>query len=329
MAAALPNRLWRAFLTALMLGELTSVGACQSSPSSYFQELKIDSGLHLSVSGGIDLAPGQRPQSGSYYAPFYGAFVTSIDHLEKRAGSVSPDRALYLETDREQILDRTVKEDEVLSGPFGSDNAKRECFYMRPLESTFGSVSIEFNGNDAQHETPLVISGPPQGLPALTSLSLVRVFRTGADYVTITANYEPDGRLGSLDYGSARNGQPSPGPSGTAMYRTSDPVVDEILRRQLAPDLERYGIPVSIAVNKYLQSSTMILPASSLQQYRNVLHAFYGFGKFIRQDELRDGIVVTSRWLQPSQTKEEKDTLNILCDERFRKQQALGLPTVE
>ncbi|MGI4826619.1 MAG: hypothetical protein ACRYFU_00250 [Janthinobacterium lividum] len=272
---------------------------------------------------------GQRPQSGSYYAPFYGASGTSIDHLEKRAESVSPERALYLETNRDQVLDFTSKEDEVLSGPFGSLNAKRECFYTRPIESTFGSVSIEFNGNDMQHEVPLVISGPPQGLPALTSLSLVRIFHTGADYVIITANYEPDGRLGSLDYGSARNGHPSPGPSGTATYRTSDPVVDEILRSQLAPDLERYGIPVSIAVKKYLQSRTMPLPASSLQQYRNVLHAFYGFGKFIRQDELRDGIIVTSRWLQPSQTKEEKDTLNILCDERFRKQQTLGLPTVE
>ena len=186
MAKALLNRLRQVFLVALVVGELDSVCACQSPSFTYFQELKIDSGLHLSVSKGIDLAPGHRPQSGSYYAPFYGAFVTSIDHLEKRAGSVSPERALYLETNREQVLDRTVKEDEVLSGPFGSLNAKRECFYTRPIESTFGSVSIEFNGNDTQHETPLVISGPPQGLPALTSLSLVRILQTGADYVTIT-----------------------------------------------------------------------------------------------------------------------------------------------
>jgi len=329
MATALPNRLRQVLLVALVVGELISVCACQSPSSPYFHELKIDSGLHLSVSKGIDLPPGQSPHFGSYYAPFYGAFVTSMDHMEKKARSVSPERALYLETNREQVLDRTVKEDEVLSGPFGSLNAKRECFYTRPIETTFGSVSVEFNGNGTQHEVPLVISGPPKDLPALTSLSLVRIFHTGAVYITVTANYEPDGRLGSLDYGSASNGRPSPGPSGTAIYRTADPVVDELQRRQLAPDLERYGIPISIAVNEYLQSRTLTLPASSLRQYRNVLHAFYGFGKFIHQDELRDGIVVTSRWLQPSQTREEKDTLNTLCDERFRKQQALGLPTVE
>jgi hypothetical protein len=59
------------------------------------------------------------------------------------------------------------------------------------------------------------------------------------------------------------------------------------------------------------------------------MHEFYEFGKFIRQNELRDGVIVASHWLQPSETQEERSGLNTLCNARFRKQQAAGLPTVE
>lgn len=113
------------------------------------------------------------------------------------------------------------------------------------------------------------------------------------------------------------------------MYRTPDPQVNDIQRRELAPTLATYGIPANIPVEKYLRSRALSLPAASLHQERDILNEYYGFGKFIRQDELTDGAIVASRWLQPSETKEEKDTLNTLCDARFRKQQALGLPTVD
>jgi hypothetical protein len=189
---------------------------------------------------------------------------------------------------------------------------------------------VGFNGNDLEHELPSEISSPPEGLPALTSLSLVRIFRTGREYVIVSANYEQDGSLGSLDFGSAKDGHPGgTGPSGTAIYRTPDPQVNEIVRKGLDPELTKYGIPTHIDVQKYLLSRQMPLPAVALDQEKNVMNEFYGFGKFIRQDELKDGAIVASRWLQPSVTKEEKETLNPLCDARFRQQQAIGLPTVE
>jgi hypothetical protein len=43
-----------------------------------------------------------------------------------------------------------------------------------------------------------------------------------------------------------------------------------------------------------------------LDQEKNVTNDFYGFGKFIRQDKLKDGAIVAFRWLQPSVTEEEK-----------------------
>jgi hypothetical protein len=304
--------------------------AAPAATSRYFRELKIDSGLHLILTGGINLPNFQEPNVGSYYAPFHGAWTTSVDHFERKAGAVARERSLYLETGQDQVLDRTVKTDEILRGPFGTVDAVKECFYTRPIENGFGSVSVEFNGNDKEHELPSVVPSPAEGLPPLTSLSLVRIFRTSLEYVIVSANYERDGSLGSLNFGSAKDGHPGgTGPSGTAIYRTPDPQVNEIVRKGLDPELTKYGIPAHIDVQRYLLSRQMPLPAVALDQEKNVMNEFYGFGKFIRQDELKDGAIVASRWLQPSVTEEEKETLNPLCDARFRQQQTIGLPTVE
>jgi hypothetical protein len=159
---------------------------------------------------------------------------------------------------------------------------------------------VEFNGNDGEHELPSEVSSPTEDLPALTSLSLVRIFRTSPEYVIISANYERDGSLGSLNFAAAKDGHPAgTGPFGTSVYRTPDPQVNEIARKELAPLLTKYGIPTHIDVEKYLLSRQMPLPAVALDQEKNVMNEFYGFGKFIRQDELKDGAIVASRWLQP------------------------------
>lgn len=329
-AACAPAGMKRFGLAALIPGLLLLDAGCQSPSPSYFRELKIDSGLHLVLTGGIDLPNFREPDVGSYYAPFYGAYVTSVDHREKKPGTAARERSLYLETGHDQVLDRTVKTDEILSGPFGTIDAVKECFYTRPIRNGFGSVSVEFNGNDTEHELPSEVRIPTEGLPALTSFSLVRIFRANPEYVIVSANYERDGSLGSLNFGTAKNGNPvRTDPIGTWIYRTPDPQVNETARKEIVPLLTKYGIPTHIDVEKYLRSRRMALPAVALDQEKNVMNEFYGFGKLIRQDELRDGAIVASRWLQPSVTEEEKETLNPLCDARFRQQQAIGLPTVE
>ncbi len=265
----------------------------------------------------------QEPDVDSYYAPFYGAYITSVDHREKKPGGVAHERSLYLETGKDQVLDRTVKTDEILSGPFGTVNAVKQCYYTRPIENGYGSVSVAFR-DGAEYELPPEISTPTANLPALTSLSLVRIFRTNSEYVIVSANYERDGSLGSLNIGGGGNGG-----SGTSIYRTPDPQVNEIVQKELGPTLTKYGIPIHLDVEKYLVSRQMPLPTAALDQEKNVMHEFYGFGRFIRQDELKGGTIVASRWVKPSVTEEEKATLNRLCDARFLQQQALGLPTVD
>lgn len=318
------------FGLAALISGLLLLSTSGEQPFYYFKELKIDPQLHLVLTGGISLQDFQEPTVGDYYLPFHGAFITSVEHFEKKPGAVARERQLYLETDQNQILDRTVKTDEILSGPFGTVNAIKECFYTRPIRSGFGSVSVEFNYNGPAHELPSEISAPTEALPALTSLSLVRVFRTSPEYVIVSANYESDGSLGSLNFGAAKNGYPlRTDPFGTSVYRTPDPQVNDSQAKELGPSLTKYGIPTHIDVQQYLLSGQMPLPVVAMAQEKNVMNEFYGFGKFIRQDELKDGAIAASRWLQPSVTEEEKETLNPLCDARFLQQQAIGLPTVE
>lgn len=327
MAESYSSRLKRLAFTIVTVGHLAFVSGCQSPSQAYYRELKIDSGLHLVLMNGFNSPISQPPDMGSYYAPFYGAFVDSVDHWEKKPEAFSRERSLYLEAGKNDVLDRTVKTDEILKGPFGSINAKRECFYTKPLKAGFGSVSVGFLGYDVDHETPLQLTVPPSSSLALTSISLIRIFRTGQDYMITSANYESDGSLGSLNIGGVKSGRSYPG--STSMYRTPDSRLNEMQAKELAPTLALYGIPSKLPVNTYLRSHVLSLPITALRPERDVLNEFYGFGKLIRQDELTKGAIVASRWLQPSQTGEEKDTLNSLCDARFREQQALGLPTVE
>jgi hypothetical protein len=314
-AACGNSKATRLGLAALISGLLLLGTSCEPT-SYYFTGLKIDTRLHLIPTGKIGLLGIEEPELGNYYFIFNGANITSVDHFDRKTGTNARQRPLYLETGRDQVLDRTVKDDEILSGPFGTVYAEKECFYTRPIQSGYSSVSVHFS--DKEHEGPSEVANPTEGLPALTSLSLVRIFRTGPEYVVVSANYERDGSLGSLDIGRAENG-----------YFTSEGTSENVAKFPVSDDsLPKYGIASHIDVQKFLLSRRLPLPAVALSQERNVMNEFYGFGKFIRQDELKDGAIVTSRWLQPSVTEEERETLNSLCDARLRQQQAAGIPTV-
>src|SRR3984957_16912299 len=99
-AACSKARATRFGLAALIPGLLVLGASCQSPSPSFFRELKIGFKLHLILTGSIF----QEPEVGSYYAPFHGAFVTSVDHREKKPGSVARERSLYLETGQDQVL---------------------------------------------------------------------------------------------------------------------------------------------------------------------------------------------------------------------------------
>jgi hypothetical protein len=75
--------------------------------------------VNASVVGGLRPV-GQRsiaePTSGSYYFFFQGANLTMVNHFERASKELQRQRLLYIESDRDGKLLRTVKDEELVRG---------------------------------------------------------------------------------------------------------------------------------------------------------------------------------------------------------------------
>jgi hypothetical protein len=302
----------------LVFGPFLVLISCQTTSLNY-RNLEIGPELHLLPSGRISA----EPDGGSYYFFFYAKTgLTTVDHFQKKAGVGSRERLLYLETNRNLLLDRTVKYDQILKGRFGTVYVEKTCFYTRPIAESYSYVSVRPYANQLDHEVPSELSRPPESLPLLTSVSIVRVFRAAPEFLVVSANYEPNGELGGLHIDGAKGGD----------WVHSDFVPeahDSFVQGIPKPDaLTRYGIPAHIDVQEFTRSHRLSLAPAALAEEATVINLHYGFNKFIWQDELKDGTISSSRFLQPSVTPEE-EVLDPLCESRLSQQRSMGLPTVE
>lgn len=299
---------------------LASTAASQEPLGYFVTELRIDNLQHLVPSGSRSQV---EPVEGAYYSVHHtGTGFTSVAHIEKKPGAAQAERLFYLETNTDQILDRTVKEDEILKGPFGTVYVEKTCFFNRPVASNWSHVTV-MTGSSKDLSTPEIpaeFSESPKDLPPLTSFSVVRVFREHAGYVLAAANYESSGELGSLNIAETKDGYVIPGHASTVFFFQGD---------WNKPVAEKYGVPLRINVQEYLHSRQLFLPNVALEQEFVVVNQHFGFDKLIRQEHLDDkGTVVSSRYLRPFVTEEE-NSVESECSSRFRQQQAMALPTVE
>jgi hypothetical protein len=306
----------------VMVSVMLSVYVSSKSRVEYCTDLEITPDLRLNPVHLLD----REPSSGSFYAFEHLASLTSVDHFRKRTGAEPTVRLLYLETDDQQVLDRTVKTVEILSGRFGAVYADKSCFYSRPVENTYSFVSVHSYFKHPIVKAPAEFSQAPLSLPPLTSLSLVRVFRTAPEFLIVAANYEPNGDLGSLRIDGARDGDWL---SSSDVPATGDGFVRRFPDDHSSVTTRKYGIPEHIDVDAYLRSRWMPLGEVSTPEEVVVFNQHYGYNKLIQQDELKSGAVIRTRFLEPSVTEEEENVLNRLCEEKFRQQQALRLPTVQ
>jgi hypothetical protein len=129
--------LWgsRIFLTAVAL-LLPSIGRSQEPLGYFVKELRVDGSQHLVPSSSRSLV---EPVEGTFYSVAHtGTGLTIVSHMEKKPGATQAERLLYLETNTNQVLDRIVKEDEILTGPFGTVYVeKRPCAFVM-LSPMFG-----------------------------------------------------------------------------------------------------------------------------------------------------------------------------------------------
>src|SRR5271170_4667682 len=217
-------------------------------------EMSIDRDLHLIPVGHRTL---RDPIVGSYYLFIHTATgFTTVDHLDAKPSGWR--RVLYLETSHNQVLDRTVKIEEILKGGYGTVYSKKTCFYASALARGYTSVSVGADNNGID-EVPTELASVPAALPPLTSVSLIRIFRTSPEYVVVAGNYEPDWRLGSLNISGAKSGDRVPA------FRGGDYVFPGPTA-QPAGLAKQYGIPAHINVQDYLRSHRLTLPVVDLPQ---------------------------------------------------------------
>ena len=237
--------------------------------------------------------------------------------MERNSGNAQAHQLLFLETRIDGKLDRTVKSDLLLVGDFGTVYAQKTCFYNRPFQSNYSSVRTGFSsdGYSSHFEEPAELAGAPKLLPPLTSASLVRIIRNEADYALVSADYESTGEPRGLQVASVSEGKISPG-THQLSYRLDSK----------DPRLDKYGMPFHLDINGYLSSHRLQLPSVTGPEESTWLIQFYDFGKLIQQRQLRAGVPISSRWLQPSTTKEEQ-IIGPECDSRFHQQRSMGLPT--
>ncbi|MCU1284491.1 MAG: hypothetical protein JWO13_841 [Acidobacteriales bacterium] len=301
--------------TTLLLAVLAVLLSCDSRPICYYV-----SGVQVSRDGQISPVGSRllvKPNSGSYYFFFHAAALTAITHMERSPANPEEHRSLYLETKPDGRLDRTVKSDVILVGDFGTISAQRTCFYNRPVQSNYSSVTISFNSNGypSAFEIPTVLPRATEVIPPLTSVSLIRVIRNGADYTLISADYESTGELRGLHVVSANAGNTSPAKDVFALRLGSKD-----------PRLEKYGVSSEFDIHRYLSLHRLHLPFISAPEHSVWLIQWYDFGKLIQQQQLQAGVPISTRWLQPSTTQQEQ-TIGPECDSRFRQQRSMGLPT--
>ena len=301
------NFLWLMFPASLL---------CAScGPNNYYvSRVEIDDALHVLPVGQREVS---KPAHGPNYFFFHGAQLIMIDHWGE--GASESKRLLYLEeTYPEETLERTAKTDEILSGAFGAVFVEKTCFFNRPVQAYYSSVAVRVGSRSDQKidEIPEQLPNAPAIVPPLTSFSLVRIFGNSIAYTVISANYEADGKLGSLNMGLTNAGELSPGSHTTFQFDGRN------------ADLLKYGIPRRLDRGGITAGRRLKLPPTTQPEVLTVINLHYGFNELLEQEIVRNGLLSSPRFLKPYTTDEER-ILAPKCDARLGQQLSMGLPTVE
>src|SRR5579859_6321647 len=278
------------------------LSGCEPGTNFYVRELKIDPEKRLIPIGPKSL---NHPDSNSYYMFFYTATaLTTVNHLATQTPNHSLRRLLYLEADRGGLL-RTVKTDEIETGLFGAITTEKTCFYRPPDQNYLSSVKvlIESVQPEIGRETPTPAPPPTSVLPLLTSLAIVRFHRADSSLIFGSGNYEADGLIGSIHTGTVAHSELQPGSSIT-MSRA--PGFDDTLKMS--------GLPSRVGLSDYFRLRRLPLPKIPKAEERCLVVLVYGFGELLRVDSLQNGAIISSRYLKPTVTEEER-SLNPECDD--------------
>jgi len=282
--------------------------------------MTVGSDLHVTTSGTMF----SDPTEGDYYFYAHDPKTPSISHFQRKHGDLS--RLLFMELDGNQNMVRSVKHDVIMyDKDYGYVYADKLCFYKTDGTALPSSIEVGSFFNTLEEDVPATLPVPPSVMPALSAVSLVRMFHPDPEYIVVSANYGADGEIGSLHVDKSKGGV---WVSGTDDMIPADRSPDGMKAAGLKPDLlEKYGIPTHIDVAAFLRDKHIDLPPVTIVQGRIVMNLHYGWDKLIQQIEIAHDDATTTTYFQPSVTPEE-ETLNPLCDAKLAQQQAAGEPTM-
>jgi hypothetical protein len=247
---------------------------------------------HMSNYGNMEIDPNtlkvqlrdELPFPGSPTSDYYFRFQLSsgrytVDHFA--TGGKIRYNAFFVNAD--DTISSKTKYQVLLSGPFGTVYAESDYFYDSYYKGQPTAFSTVPYSNDLRSEPFQLASA----LPAtenlrLSAITVVRIFHAPPEFLVVSANYSPDGRLETLYVNGAKHGD----------WVHSNEV------RSLYPDLdvtttrtrERFGIPAAFPVQEYQRSPADIFHPVKLSGALDVVNFHYERNRWVRQDSfLPDG----------------------------------------
>jgi hypothetical protein len=247
----------------------------------------------------------ELPFPGSPTSDYYFRFQLSggrytVDHFAP--GGKVRYNAFWVNAD-DTISDKT-KYQVLLSGPFGTVYAESDYFYdsyYKGQPTTFSSVPYF---NDVRSEPFQLASA----LPAtenlrLNAISVIRIFHAPPEFLIVSANYSPDGRLESLHVNGAKHGDWVHSNEVRSLYPDLDVAT---LSADWPGTRERFGIPAAFPVQEYQRSPANIFHPVKLNDALDVVNFHYERNRWVRQDSfLPDGTRQT-RFLTYLKTHEDE-----------------------
>lgn len=227
-----------------------------------------------------------------------------IDELVLPIGSEHQFRYNAFHVDDADRLITRSKYQELLSGEFGVVYAETTYHYADSYKNDDWATSFttELYTPGIPHEPFQIVDAfPPASTLKLSAISLVRVFKNGAEFVVVSANYAHDGHFESISVSGSKNGT-------WLGNRFSIPGIEGIGHGQTTSSgfktRETFGLPRTFPVASYLAHPTQVFDAAILSSALDVVNLHYDMNQWVKQD-FYDQQAVRTRFLMFRPTPED------------------------
>ena len=288
-------------LIALLLISLLCV--CCGSQLGTFRRLEIDSST-LEAKWSEKVWSPQRDGKVFYQVWPVQRGRHSIDELVLPVGSKEQFRYNAFDLDSRNKLFTRSKYQELLTGPYGRVFAETTYHYADEYKGDNWATSFEAASYvaDVPHEPSRTVDALPISLGLeLSAISVIRVFRNGAEFVIASANYAHDGHFESINVSGSKNGE-------WLGNRFVIPGVEGIGHGEFYSGFkprQAFGLPKVFPVALYMAHPTPIFSTAILTSTLDVVNFHYNRNRWVRQDSYVNGSVKT-RFLEFQFTPADK-----------------------